>query len=76
MWHFSDFNEWDDNGRPINGNVDILFISDEHIEILGNLENLINLEELYCWNNQLVSLEGIENLIKLIKNNKQIKNNK
>jgi hypothetical protein len=30
---------------------------------------------LNCWNNQLTSLEGIENLIKLIKNNKQIKNN-
>jgi guanylate kinase len=31
---------------------------------------------LNCWNNQLTSLEGIENLIKLIKNNKQIKNKK
>jgi hypothetical protein len=42
---------------------------------LEGIENLINLKYLNCKNNFLTSLEGIENLIKLIKNNKQIKNN-
>jgi hypothetical protein len=41
---------------------------------LGNLENLINLKILHCCNNQLISLEGIENLIRLIKNNNNILN--
>jgi hypothetical protein len=42
---------------------------------LEGIENLINLEKLWCCSdNFLTSLEGIENLVKLIKNNKQIKN--
>jgi Leucine-rich repeat (LRR) protein len=42
---------------------------------LEGIENLFNLEDLDCSDNQLTSLEGIEILTKLIKNNKQIKNN-
>jgi hypothetical protein len=33
------------------------------------------MRHLYYSNNQLVSLKGTENLVNLIKNNKQIKNN-
>jgi hypothetical protein len=41
---------------------------------LEGIENLINLEYFDCDNNKLTSLEGIEIFIKLIKNNKIIKN--
>jgi hypothetical protein len=41
---------------------------------LEGIENLINLKYLNCEKNFLISLEGIEILIKLIKNNKKIKN--
>ena len=29
------------------------------------LKNLVNLKNLYCYDNQLTSLEGIENLVNL-----------
>jgi hypothetical protein len=41
---------------------------------LKEIENLVNLTHLYCSDNQLISSEGIESLVELIKNNKQIKN--
>jgi Leucine-rich repeat (LRR) protein len=33
---------------------------------MENLNSLLFLQELYCYNNQLTSLEGIESLVKLI----------
>jgi hypothetical protein len=65
MWHINDFNKWVEDGRPINDKITELSIAKSNIEILGNLENLVNLRELYCVNNQLISLKGIENCIKL-----------
>jgi Leucine-rich repeat (LRR) protein len=65
MWRINDFNNWNNEGRPINENVIELNISFSNIETLGKLENLINLIYLNCGNNQLTSLEGIENLINL-----------
>jgi Leucine-rich repeat (LRR) protein len=62
MWGISDFNKWNNEGRSINEHVVELNISNSNIEILGNLENLINLKKISCYNNKLISLEGIENL--------------
>jgi internalin A len=65
MWKIDDFNKWIKNERPINENIIELDISQSNIKILGNLENLVNLEILNCDNNFLSSLEGIEKLINL-----------
>jgi Leucine-rich repeat (LRR) protein len=73
MWGIRDFNKWNNKGRQINKNVIELNIAHSNIKKLGDLGNLINLKKLFCYNNQLTSLEGIENLVKLIKNKKQIK---
>jgi Leucine-rich repeat (LRR) protein len=56
-------------------NLESLFCNNNQLTSLEGIENLVNLESLYCHDNQLTSLEGIESLVKLIKNNKQIKNN-
>jgi Leucine-rich repeat (LRR) protein len=65
MWRSNDFNKWNNEGRPINETVIYLDISDSNIEILGRIENLINLKTINCYGNQLTSLEGIENLVNL-----------
>jgi hypothetical protein len=64
MWTIYNFNKWNKEGRPINENVIELDISYSNIEILGNLENLINVKELYYYDNFLTSSEGIENNIR------------
>jgi Leucine-rich repeat (LRR) protein len=56
-------------------NLKILYCHSNQLISLEGIENLVNLEELCCSNNQLASLEGMEKIVKLIKNNKQIKNN-
>jgi Leucine-rich repeat (LRR) protein len=65
MWEINDFNKWNDEGRPIDENVIELNIGYSNIEILGNLENLANLNTLCCHSNKLISLEGIEKLTNL-----------
>jgi Leucine-rich repeat (LRR) protein len=65
MWKINNFNKWIKDGRPINENIFKLDISNSNIKNFGDLENLINLEKLYCNKNKLKSLEGIENLVNL-----------
>jgi hypothetical protein len=58
MWSISDFRVWVTEGRPINENIIKLNIS-------SNIKSFGNLEKLTCCNNELVSLDGIENLVNL-----------
>jgi hypothetical protein len=46
MWKIDDFKKWDKCGRPINENVIKLNIIYSKIKILGNLENLGNIENI------------------------------
>jgi Leucine-rich repeat (LRR) protein len=65
MLNINDFNNWNEEWRPIDENIIELNISHLYFESLGNLDNLVNLKILFCQNNQLTSLEGIENLVNL-----------
>jgi Leucine-rich repeat (LRR) protein len=53
-----------EQGKPFD-QITILDCSDMRLENLDGIEQLINLEKLYCHFNQLTSLRGIENLINL-----------
>ena len=65
-WTKKEYYKWIEDGQPINLLVtkfDILF---SNINSLNGIENLVNLKELICGNNnQLTSLKGIENLVNL-----------
>ena len=65
-WTTKEYNEWVNNGQPINLLVTTLDISSSNINTLNGIENLVNLITLKCNNNQLTSLNGIENLVNLI----------
>ena len=58
-WGSMEYNEWVEQGRPINATIKELDISNLKINSLIGLEKLTNLTYLWCHNNQLTSLEGL-----------------
>ena len=64
-WTIEEYNNWIEQGRPINFDVVKLDISGSNITSLDGIENLVHLTTLYCYSNELRSLNGIENLVNL-----------
>ena len=65
-WFIAEYNEWIEDGRPINQIVTSLEIYNSNITSLVGLGNLPNLTQLRCDNNQITSLNGVESLTNLI----------
>ena len=64
-WDYYDYEEWIEQGCPINTEVLELDISYWYMKSLEPLKNLINLKKLYCSQNGIESLEPLKDLINL-----------
>ena len=64
-WDHDDYEEWINQGHPINAKILELDISYYDIKSLEPIKNLINLKKLYCRKSNIESLEPINNLVKL-----------
>ena len=65
IWNIADYNNWIRLGGKINNEVTILDISNANMISFVGIENLPNLIELNCSENDVTSLIGIEKLEKL-----------
>jgi Leucine-rich repeat (LRR) protein len=59
-WTKTDYNKWLSEGSPVNTTVTDLNISRNHLTTIIPVNNLPNLQILYCCDNQIVDIQGLQ----------------